>query len=400
MSSFISSAQDNLGGSNKAEELEGRPKEENGSLKQREFFWDNIVLFVVSTIIGLAAIDVITELIRGGGVACFPPLGAGVDVAQAAYINNFCSGFLPVGAYVPAFMVVHAILMTVPHYLWLNHYGGNFDFFFEQASCLKRSRDDKTGEHTLENLIIAQRLESTFTTYRRNSIYHVYILKLSIQFVWSLVGVGFAVGFFLSEFSARFMCPPNFNTTTVESWPLDEPVWCVFETLNLLHVLWIADILLLLLASFSLFWAIIWCFSTHTTELGSKEVARFAFESGLAPQYYISKLPFSSCFHSCFTSIPCISCSSPNVIKTDLDFLVMRLFLTDCGLGHVFKEVLIEKELKNLLDDDQRRLSFHGTKHKNRRADDCELSLSISLSFDLSLSHTHPIIITFHVIYM
>ena len=370
MSSFISTAQENLGGGNKAEELEGRPSEENGSLKQREFFWDNIVLFVVSTIIGLAAIDVITEFIRGGGVACFPPLGAAVDEAQAAYINNFCAGFLPVGAYIPAFMVVHAVLITVPHYLWLNHYGGNFDFFFQQTSSLQRSRDDKTGEHVLENLIIAQRLESTFTTYSRNSIYHLYVVKLAVQFIWSLVGIGFALGFFLSEFKSRFLCPNDFNTTVIESWPLDEPVWCVFETLNLLQVLWIADILLLLLVSFGLFWAIIWCFSTHATELGSKEVARFAFQSGLAPRYYVPKLPVSNCLHMCFTSIPYISYSGPNVIKTDLDFLVMRLFLSDSGLGHTFKEVQVEKELKHLIDDDQRRLSFHGNKHKNRKADD------------------------------
>lgn len=372
MSSFLSAAQDSLGGSNKAEELEGRSKEENGSLKPAEFFWDNIVLFVVSTIIGLAAIDVITEFLRGGGVTCFPPLGAGVDEAQAAYINNYCSGFLPFGAYFPAFMVVHAILITVPHYLWLRHYGGNFDFFFQQASNLKRSRDDKTGEHVPENLIIAQRLESTFTTYRRNSMYHLYILKLLVQFLWSVTGVGFAIGFFLREFRARFTCPPNFNATTYEFWPLDEPVGCAFETLSLLRVLWIADILLLLLACFGLFWAIIWCFSTHVTELGSKEVARFAFQSGLAPRYYVPKLPVSDCLQSCFTSIPYLSCSGPDVIKTDLDFLIMRLFLTDSGLGYIFNEVQIEKELKHLIDDDQRRLSFHGSKHKNRRADDGE----------------------------
>ena len=146
-------------------------------------------------------------------MACFPPLGVAMDEAQAAYINNFCSGFLPLGA---TFMVVYAILITVPHYLWLNHYGGNFDLF-EQASCLKRSQNDKTGEHDMENLIIAQKMEVTFTTYHHNSVYHLYIPKLAIQFIWSLVGVGFGVGFFLSEFSTRFVCPPNLNTTIIDS---------------------------------------------------------------------------------------------------------------------------------------------------------------------------------------
>ena len=373
--SFLSAVQANIGGGSKAEELEGQPKEgdSGNSLKPREFFWDNIVLFVVSTILGLAAIDVITEFLRGGlsggGVACFPPSGA--DEAQAAFINNYCSSFLPFGAYVTTFMVVHAVLLIVPHYLWLGHYSGNFEFFFQLVSTLKRLQDHaRAGERIPENLVIVQQLESTFTLLDRNYIYRSYKLKLILQFLWSLVGIVFGIGFFVTRFNVRFPCPPDFNSTMYEFWPLSESVNCTYETLSLLQYLWIGDVLLLLLASFSLVGAILWSFSTHSTALGYKEFATFAFQSGFHPQYYVPPIPGSECLHRFFAYISYPSRSSPHVIKTDLDFLVLRLYQTDSGLGHVFIEELIQKWLKHFLDDDHRRLALHREKQKTKEAKD------------------------------
>lgn len=359
--SFLSAAKDGLA-NNKAKELEGKSEEEESSIKPREFFWDNIVLFVVSTILGLAAIDVITEFLRGGNLTCFTPLGVDVSDAQAAYINNFCSSFQPRGAYVPAFMVVHAVLITAPHYLWLSHYGGNFEYFFQLASKLNRLHEDQMGE-SADNLNIVQHLESTFTLYRRKTIYTLYAIKLVVQLVWTIFGIAFAIGFFIASFDVNFECPPNFDNSTMNQfWPLNEPVVCTFETLSLLRVLWLATVLLLFLVCFSLVWALIWCRSTHPTELGYKEVALFAFRSGFAPLYYVPKLPLNF-LHQFFIALPYPSCSSKHTIVTDLDFLVLRLYQTDSGLGHVFKEVLIRKKLKDHLDDDHRQLSLHRLKH-------------------------------------
>lgn len=373
--SFLSAVQTNIGGGSKAEELEGQPEEgEGNSLKPREFFWDNIVLFVVSTILGLAAIDVITEFLRGGlsggGVACFPPSGA--DEAQAAYINSYCSSFLPFGAYVTTFMVVHAVLLIVPHYLWLGHYGGNFELFFQLVSTLKRVQDHtRAGERIPENLVIVQRLESTFTLLDRNYIYRSYVLKLILQFLWSFVGIIFGVGFFVTRFNVRFTCPPDFNSsTTYEFWPLGDSVNCSYETLSLLQYLWIGDVLLLLLACFSLAGAILWSFSTHPIALGYKEFAKFAFHSGFHPQYYVAPFPGSECLRRYFSYISYPSRSSPHTIKTDLDFLVLRLNQTDSGLGSVFIEELVHKRLKNHLDDDHRQLALHREKHKTKESKD------------------------------
>lgn len=362
--SFLQSAQESVGG-NKAEDLDDSNREE--SIKPREFFWDNIVLFVVSSIIGLAAIDVVTEFIRGGDVACFSPQGVELNEAQGDYINSFCSGALPQGAYIPAFMVVHAVLITLPHYLWLNHYGGNFDFFFQLASSLKRLREK--GEHVQENLVIVNQLEATFSTYGRNTIFTFYILKLIVQLIFSLAGIGFVIGFFFRSFDSNFMCPRNFNNSTeYPFWPLDTEVVCVFEALGLLQTLWWAEIALLALVVFGLLWALIWCLSTHSSELGAKPVAQFSFQSGLSPVFYVPSLPVPRWLRSCFTSLPWILGSGPR-IRSDLDFLLMKLYRTDNGLGHVFHEVQIEKEIKILADDEQRRLHLHSSTQQNYDAD-------------------------------
>ena len=371
MSSFLQSAQESLG--NKAEELDDSSGE-GAAVKPREFFWDNIVLFVVSSIIGLAAIDVITEFIRGGDVSCFSPLGVELSEAQAAYINSHCAGSLPTGAYIPAFMVIHAILITIPHYLWLNHYGGNFDFFFQLASSLRRLREE--GEHVRENVVIVSQLETTFSTFGRNTIFSFYKAKLAIQLLWSLAGILFVIAFFFQGFNSNFNCPRGFtNSTEFPFWPLDSDVVCVFEALELLHTLWWAEIGLLALVCFGLFWALVWCYVTHSSELGAKSVALFSFQSGLSPVFYVPPLPVPSCCRAgrqwllrFFTSVPWLSGSGPR-IRTDLDFLLMKLYRTDNGLGHVFREVQIEKEIKILSDDDQRRLSLHGSKQRNLMAD-------------------------------
>ena len=370
--SVLQSAQGAFG--NKAEELDDSNGDENGAIKPTEFFWDNIVLFVVSSIIGLAAIDVITEFLRGSGVSCFSPVGVELSEAQGEYINSYCAGFLPPGAYIPAFMVIHAVLITIPHYLWLSHYGGNFTYFFQLTSSLKRLRDEESGEHVHENLVIVEQLETTFSTYSKNSIFRWYIVKLIIQLLWSLAGIIFAVWYFFQGFNSNFYCPRDFNNVTTNPfWPLNDEVVCVFETLDLLQTIWWAEIGLLVLVCFGLLLALFWCLSAHASELGAKDVADFSFQSGLAPSFYVPRrvpkclMSGRKALHRLFTSVPWLI--GPR-IKTNLDFLLLKLYRTDSGLGHVFKEVQIEKELKILNDDDQRRLYLHWSKQANRFAKD------------------------------
>ena len=354
-------------GGSDAKKLEGRPEGEEGKFLPREFFWDSVALYVVSAIVGLAAIDVVTEFIRGSSVSCYAPSGVAISEKQEEYINNFCSSSLPMTEYFPAFIVVHGILIAIPHYLWLNHYGGNFDFFFTQASLMDRTREEKTGEYSDKNWLIMHQLLQAFSTYKQNWMYILYILKLILQWVISTVGFFVAV-FYFTDFDDAFYCPRNLNSSSNADkfWPLDDQVRCVFTSLRLYSTIRIADLLLLALLVLCYLWAIIWCASTHSTELGAERVAEFSFQSGISPEHYVHKFRLARlCCKPCkgyirkfFTSVPSPFGPGPRIM-TNLDFLVLKLFRTDSGLGHVFREMQILLHIKELDDDDQGRTQLH-----------------------------------------
>lgn len=363
-----------------ARDLEGKAKSaeesESGKLAPREFFWDSIVLFVLSAILGLTAIDVISEFVRGSGVECYVPGGLGEDDADNNhdYINSYCSRDLPATEFFPAFIVVSGVLVAIPHYLWANHYGGNFEFFFTLASTLERLREEAKGNYSEHNHLIVQQLETAFSTYNRNTVFWLYVGKLGLQWLFSAVGFGVAVAYF-TEFDETFHCPDNVNNTF---WPLDRPVLCVFTSLRLLWLIRFAYILLLVLVLLGLSWAIFWCFCTHASELASNQTANFAFFSGLPPEYYVARLPVPDWFRSLrtlllrfVTTIPWFSLRGPR-IRNDLDFMVMKLFRTDSGLGYVFRDVQIEREVRSLIDDDQRRLNLHYKKHTDMEMESSE----------------------------
>ncbi len=359
-----------------AKDLEGKTQEETSAFAPREFFWDSIVLFVLSAILGLTAIDVITEFVRGSGVECYVPGGLPDDGRDNNYdyINSFCSRSLPPTEFFPVFIVVSGVLVAIPHYLWLNHYGGNFEFFFSLASTLQRLKDDKKGEYSEHNHLIVQQLETAFATYKRNTIFLVYVGKLGLQWLFSVVGLGIAVAYF-TDFDETFHCPKN---VTNAFWPLETQAICVFTSLRLLWLIRFAYILLLTLVILGLSWALFWCFCTHASELTSHEAAQFAFYSGLAPEYYVAKLPVPKCCKSLrklllkfVTTVPWFSLGGPR-IRTDLDFMVMKLYRTDSGLGYIFRDVQIAREMSHLMDDDQRRLNLHYRKHTSLEVEESE----------------------------
>ena len=327
----------------KLKELAGNPDDEGKSLAPREFFWDSIVLYVVSSIIALASVETITEFIRGTGsqVNCLI-VNETENEVQSDYVNNFCSSSLPLGQYFPVFIVVHAILMGVPHYLWLNHYGANFDYFFQLASTLDRLREESSGDYSKKNALIFEQLEMAFT--ERKCIFWKYVLKLLMQWLLSVVGLAGIILYF-TDFSVTFVCPRSLVETLDPFWPVPEKqAICVFTSLYLISLVRIADIILVSLVVLGLTWSLIWCFIPHPAALGSEAIAKFSFYSSLHPEQYHR---YCSRY---FTFYPRIS--------TNLDFMMMRLFRTDGGLGLVMKSVQISKKIKELNDAESRRLNL------------------------------------------
>ena len=366
--------------------LEGRPDEEHNTFRPREFFWDSVTLYVVSVIIALAAIDVLTEFIRGSSVSCFPSEKVEISDHEKDYIRDFCSAHIPNTQYFPAFIVVHAILIAIPHYLWLNHYGGNFDFFFVQASLLDRLRDEKTGEYSDNNRLILQQLTGAFATYKKNWMFILYVVKLIVQLLFTIAGFITAVVFF-TDFEGTFYCPQDFNINDTEFWPLNVQAKCVFTSLRLFGTIRVADLILLALLILSFIWSLVWCFSSHATELGSQEVADFSFQTGILPEYHVPPLRTSPCLrllhhrlshyvYVIFSSIP-LPFTKPR-ISTNLDFMVMKLYRTDSGLGHVFRELQVLQRVKELNDDEQGMVELHKTQQASPvMADGCKYSIQL-----------------------
>ena len=358
------------GGGTDPQKLEGKGED---AAKPREFFWDSVSLYVVGVIIALAAIDAITEFLRGSSVACFSPPGKDITEAQENFINNICALSLPITEYFPVFIVVHGILISIPHYLWLNHYGGNFEFFFSQVREMDRTRNEESGEYSGKNRIIVQQLTLAFTTYKQNWMFILYVVKLAAQTGITVAGFIAAILFF-NNFDEVFVCPRSFNNSDL-FWPFDTPVHCVFTSLRLFAAIRIADLILLVLLILCFIWSLIWCASTHSTELGTDNVALFCFRTGMSPEHYVPKLPLGWCcqpakrfLRRIFTSIPWFG-GGPR-IHTNLDFLVLKLFRTDSGLGFVFRKMQILEKIKHHNDDDQRRTNLHKRQQQTKTMKD------------------------------
>ena len=355
-------------------DLEGRKDsdEEGGTLTPRDFFWDSVAHFVIRAIVGLTALDVITEFVRGSNVECYLPGGIG-DISQE-YINTFCSGNLPFTQYFPVYIMITGALIAIPHYLWLNHYRGNFEFFFSQVSNLNHLMDvEIVGVHSdQQNIQIVELLTTVFAIQKRSTIFLFYVLKLTFQWLFTAGSIVTAILLFQnSNFMDGFLCPSS-NQTLDEFWPFNDKALCIYNTLVLISYLRVAYLCLICLLLVCLTWAILWCFFTHATELGHKDVAKFSFLTGLPAKYYVAQLPIPewsccryllSCVLKYVTTVSWFTFGGGPRIRSDLDFMVMQLFRTDSGLGYTFKNIQTCLALKDLLEDDQRRLHVHYLEH-------------------------------------
>jgi len=78
--------------------------------------------------------------------------------------------------------------------------------------------------------------------------------------------------------------------------------------------------------------------------LDQRKIAQISFECSLHHEQYTPGIPW-------------LSLRGPR-ISSNLDFMVMRLFRTDGGLGLVFKAVQISKWMKVFNDAESRRLNL------------------------------------------
>ena len=371
--------------------LEGNDKKDSANtasgsssgsnITPKDFYWDQIMFYLVSAILGLSFLDISVEFFRGSAVQCFTP---DLPRDQVAYLNNFCYGSLPDSQYYLIFILISALLMIAPHYMWESFFKRHFDFFFDLVKKLDRLRDTNTGEYNPLNFELVKKLENKFSKFN-TWIYRFYVLKLIVQLLIStVVLLANALYFEDEDFEETFICPHTANLINTTQWPLNMEVICVYNSLNLLKFLRWAAFILVSLSIVFLISGLVWGIFRHPNELGAIEIASFCDVSSLPPEEHnfpsmrsivISiftckkkkNLPprantgenkdddddddedSSSCFGGFCSAIKQLFHPS---INNDLDFLLLRLYFADSGHGQVFKDIQIQKEIQHELSKD------------------------------------------------
>ena len=382
----------------------------------KDFYWDQILFYLVSAILGLSFLDISVEFFRGSIIQCYiSDTGASRD--QVAYLNNYCYSSLPNSQYYLIFILISALIIIAPHYLWTSYFGAYFDFFFDLAKKLHRLRDTKTGEYNSYNFELVKKLEQKFSS-SNPWMFRWYKLKLLAQLgVCVVVETVNAFYFEADDFNESFPCPTDTSLLNTTVWPIPEQLNCVYNSLTLLYFLRNTALGLVAAAIVVIMIGLVWCFVRHTNELGAKDIAAFCDVSCLPPEEY----PFPSTrkvFRRIFycgkeerllgknqpkssengqgqRELDDIQVEQPNLdeneeeddkplccpcftgflnglkqmfiprIHTDLDFLVARLFYADSGHGQVFKDIQIQKDLDERTSQDHELLYLLNSVHSH-----------------------------------
>lgn len=326
------------------------------SLRARDFFWDDLLSYIASAILGLALVDLSVEFLAGShlGVLCFTPTDFNRD--QSAFVNDYCSRYLPVTRFYPLFTLVQGIVLYVPHYLWTSWFSSYFTFFFALAGTLDRHRQRNTGEYSSNNTTVVRRLESEFSG--RYSMVMTYFMKLLAQVAAAIIFISLTSTVF-NNFDEDIICPPN----GTEDHPIFGRVDCSYARFSFLYVLQVVNVILLGFALVTAVGGIVLTFiRSYSDVLGYLMVANFMFESALQSSHFVLKL----------TNTGFCSGRSSVHVRNDLDFLLVKLFETDAGFGKLFKDIQVSIEESKKLEAAYKHLHILYSMGKERtRGENC-----------------------------
>lgn len=319
----------------------------------KDFFWDSVTKYVAGIILGLAGLNFLLEFFQGNKISCLTPNVTG------DFFSVYCASHVPKAEHFPAFMSLHAILILVPHALWANVYSGSFEFFFTQARMIDRTRDFNTGYYYYKNYAIAKQLRKVFTAYDQKRMFWTYIGTLVLQLTITLMGF-FVVIFYFKKFKEVFLCPTNSFESLNDFWPITEQITCVSNSIGFFAIARMADLILLGILILSYLSSLAWCIGSHPSAIGIDTVAEFSFQSSIGERHYmfdskrLRKLHgyFGNFLHAVSLCIPFCGCGPR--ISSNLDFLMVKLYRTDSGLGFVLRNMQILSKLSDYNHNDLR----------------------------------------------
>ena len=311
------------------------------TLDQKLFFWDSIILYLATAILGLSVSNIVVDFLRPepNAVSCFTPFNYTRN--QADYVNNFCNDFLPFTENFSLALVTHGVLLLIPQFLWKAYFSARIDcFFFSHAAKLETLRERETGEYPHKNFNVVDYMHREF--HERRDILIGYIVKLSSQLIivvlalvisnvlFQRFGIGFDC-FYVEETGSN-----RFKTT------------CSYSKLRFVSILRWIDYALLGLTFLTILYGLWWCLLWRHTELGHQDTSLFCYDSCINSKHYKAKKRYR--------------------LTNDLHFLLVSLFATNAGLGRVFKSVQIANDISHELSAHLESLdNFDSMKHSKER---------------------------------
>ena len=320
-----------------AETLERKP-EKTSVLEPKLFFWDNIIFYLASAILGLSVSNIVVDFLRPepNAVACFVASLNNRD--QVAYVNNYCNDFLPFAENFSLALVIHGVLLLAPHYLWKVYFSARIDFFFTHAAKLETLRDRDTGEYPHKNFNVVDYMHREF--HEKKDILRGYLMKLLAQCFIALLAICTTIGLF-HNFGIRFYCPDT------DDPPLFEGATCSYAKLRFVSVLRWADYVFLSLSVITIGYGLYWYLIRSHPELGHQDTSQFCYDSCINSKHYRVKKRYR--------------------LENDLHFLLVSLFATNAGLGRVFKSVQIASDISQELSAHLESLdNYDSMKHPQR----------------------------------
>ena len=290
-------------------------------LEPKLFFWDNIIFYLSSAILGLSISNIVVDFVRPepNTVACYTSVDASRD--QATFINNFCNKYLPFTENFTLALVVHGAALLVPYYLWKAYFSARIDFFFTHAAKLETLRERNTGEYPHKNFSVVDYMHREF--HERRGILAGYIIKLAAQFCIAFLSMIISIGIF-QDFDIEFDCPRK------TEHHLFTNVTCTYAKLRFISILRWVDYTLLCVSLVVLLYGLYWCIIRSHPELEYMNTSQFCYSSCINSKFYKATKRYQ--------------------LKNDQDFLLVSLFATNTGLGRVFRSIQIVNRIRHELD--------------------------------------------------
>ena len=293
-------------------------------LKQRNFFWDNIILSVALFISGLSISGIIAELLSDeNSIACFTEY---TNRSQYTFINSYCHKDLPRARYFPLAILVQVTLLIAPHYGWKVLFSAKLESFLNHAAKVEILREKNTGKYPYHNYTIVKYLQREFGDSK--SILACYFLKLVGQI--AIIIFCFALNVYVFEditkMDITFECKDDDQLFDNE---LFANVTCVYPRKDEINVLVGMDYFLLLFALLMLLIGGCWLLIGNHSQKDNRIIADFCYNSCIDPQY-------------CYNLPGCNSKFGWLQMRNDFTLLLASLH---SGYKRVVRTIIIEEKI-------------------------------------------------------